>query len=132
MLALFVELAVQNFQQFSKVTTGGLFILNGLIATVDNRIQPYVPNFIEYIVCAMKMENCDAMGTRVACGIISDLANSIGDGIIQWLPAIVAALQRILESNDFDSEVKLIAIIAFGDVCLAAGPHNYLQYLPET
>lgn len=82
MLALFVQLAVENFQQFSKVTSGGLFILHGLIATVDSRILPYVPTFIEYIICALKMENCDAMGTRVACGIVSDLANSIGEGIL--------------------------------------------------
>jgi len=61
------------------------------------------------------------MGTRVACGLISDLSNSIGDSIVQYLPPIMQVMQRILVDNSFDSEVKLIAIIAFGDLSLAAG-----------
>eukprot|EP00353_Schmidingerella_taraikaensis_P017047 CAMPEP_0185623718 /NCGR_PEP_ID=MMETSP0436-20130131/60074_1 /TAXON_ID=626734 ORGANISM="Favella taraikaensis, Strain Fe Narragansett Bay" /NCGR_SAMPLE_ID=MMETSP0436 /ASSEMBLY_ACC=CAM_ASM_000390 /LENGTH=99 /DNA_ID=CAMNT_0028265875 /DNA_START=717 /DNA_END=1016 /DNA_ORIENTATION=- len=41
-------------------------------------------------------------------------------------------LQAILTAEDFDPEAKLVTIIAFGDVTLAAGPHNFIQYLPET
>ena len=61
---------------------GGLFILQGLIATVESRIVPHVPTFMDYLVCSMRMENCDAAGTRLACGLISDLANSIGTDIV--------------------------------------------------
>ena len=82
MLQLFLNLAINNFQQFSKVTSGGLFILHGLVVTVEERIAPHVGQFIEYIMSAMKMENCDPIGTRVACGLISDLANSIEGDII--------------------------------------------------
>lgn len=77
MLEMLVDLAIKTCQQFGKVMNGGLFILHGLICTVDERITPLVPKFIEYLICGLKMENCDAMGTRVACGLISDLANSI-------------------------------------------------------
>ena len=42
------------------------------------------------------------------------------------------AMQQILINNAFDSEAKLIAIIAFGDICLASGAHEFLRYLPET
>ena len=66
--------------------SGGIFILQGLVATVDNRIAPHVASFMDYLTCSMRMENCDAMGTRLACGVISDLANSIGADIVQWLP----------------------------------------------
>ena len=62
--------------------SGGLFIIHGLIATVESRIAPHVPAFMDYLVCSMRMENCDAMGTRLACGLISDLANSIGADIV--------------------------------------------------
>ena len=67
------------------------------------------------------MENSDAMGTRVACGLISDLANSIGADIVQWLPQIMECLLRVLGDNSYDSDAKLVAIIAFGDMTLASG-----------
>ncbi len=41
-------------------------------------------------------------------------------------------MQRILVDNSFDSEVKLIAIIAFGDLSLAAGAIPFTDYLAET
>ena len=109
---------------------GGLFIIHGLIATVEGRIAPLVPTFMDYLTCSMRMENSDAMGTRLACGLISDLANSIGADIVQWLPQIMDCLLRVLIDNAFDSDAKLVAIIAFGDVTLAAGSENFLKYLP--
>ena len=100
---------------------GALYIIHALIVAVETRIAAHLPRFMQYLLCSMKMENCDAMGTRVACGMISDLANTMEEGITQWLPQIMECLLRILMDNSFDSEVKLIAIIAFGDVSLAAG-----------
>jgi len=132
MLSLFVDLAINIFQSYGKVMNGSLFILHGLISSVNHRITPYLPKFIDYIVCSMRMENCDQMGTRVACGLISDLANSIGESIVQFLPPIMEVMQRILVDNSFDSEVKLIAIIAFGDLSLASGALPFQHYLPET
>ena len=110
---------------------GALYIIHALIVTVETRITPHISSFMEYIICSMKMENCDAMGTRVACGMISDLSNTIEEGINQWLPQIMECLLRILVDNSFDSEAKLIAIIAFGDVSLAAGASNFLRYFSE-
>ena len=81
MLEAFVDQAVLVFQRSQRVTSGGMFILHGLIATVENRILPYIPKFIDYISCALKMESCDDMSTRLAAGLISDLSNSIGNEI---------------------------------------------------
>lgn len=112
---------------------GSLFILHGLICTVEDRITPHVHRFIEYIVCSLKMENCDQMGTRVACGLISDLANSITAGkIVEFFPNLMPVMLRILNDNAFESEVKLIAITAFGDIILASGTQNFMPYLEET
>ena len=58
-----------------------MFILHGLIATVEGRILPHIFKFIDYICCALKMESCDEMSTRLAAGLISDLSNSIGEEI---------------------------------------------------
>jgi len=59
MLSLFIDLAINIFQMYGKVMNGGLFILHGLITTVDHRITPFLHKFIDYIVCSMRMENCD-------------------------------------------------------------------------
>jgi len=72
------------------------------------------------------------MSTRLAAGLISDLANSIGQEILHYLPSIAPLLWAILQKNDFDPEAKLVSIIAFGDLALAAGPEQFVQYLPET
>ena len=80
----------------------------------------------------MRMENCDQMGTRLACGLISDLANSIQEGMVEYLPYIIPVMQNIMVEDNFDSEVKLIAIVAFGDLSLAVGPNNFLPFLAET
>ena len=111
---------------------GGLFILHGLICTVDSRITPHVGKFIDFLLCGLNMENCDAMGTRMSCGLISDLSNSIQGEIMHWMPQITERLQRILVDNSFDSEAKLVTIIAFGDLSLAAGAAQFMQYLPQT
>ena len=42
------------------------------------------------------MENTDGMGCRLACGMISDIANSIGAGIVPFLPQVIEALQVAL------------------------------------
>ena len=86
MIDLFINLATNVFQQFSKVMNGGLFILHGLIYALGDRIANHISKFIEYINCSMRMENCDQMGTRMAAGLISDLSNSVGDAMIQFLP----------------------------------------------
>ena len=46
------------------------------------------------------------------------------------MPQITERLQRILVDNSFDSEAKLVTIIAFGDLSLAAGAAQFMQYLP--
>ena len=82
MMIALVEQAVSVFQRAQRVTSGGIFLLHGLIATVESRILPQVPQFIEFLVCALRMESCDDMSTRVAAGLVSDLANSVGAEIL--------------------------------------------------
>lgn len=132
MLSFFIDLAIQIFQAYGKVMNGSLFILQGLVCTVDERITPFVPKFIEYIICSLRMENCDMMGTRLACGLVSDLSNSIQDGILQWLPKLAECLHKVLVENAFESDAKLVAITAFGDLSLAAGASNFYAYLDPT
>lgn len=82
MLEAFVNQATSVFQRSQRVTSGGIFILHGLIATVEGRIMPQISKFITFLCCALKMETCDDMSTRLAAGLISDLSNSIGPDVV--------------------------------------------------
>ena len=92
LVANVVKLAVYAFNTFAKVSSGGLLILNGLIATVEGRIEAHVAEFISYLEAGIKMDQTDEMGCRLACGLISDISNSIGPAIVPFLPQIIAAL----------------------------------------
>jgi len=50
-----VQLAGFAFDTFKKISSGGLLILHGLVATVEERIQPHVDKFIRFLVCAITM-----------------------------------------------------------------------------
>ena len=132
MINAFVDQAVSVFQRAQRVTSGGIFLLHGLIAAVEERILPHISKFMQFLVCALRMESCDDMSTRLAAGIISDLSNNIGAAMIQYLDQIVPEFIKILQKNDYDSEAKLYTIIAFGDLTLAAGPSNFSKYLSDT
>ena len=67
------------------------------------------------------MESTDGMGCRLACGLVSDLANSIMGAMSAHLQVIMPALQANLQDNSMEPAAKLVAIIAIGDVCLATG-----------
>ena len=82
-----------------------------------------MPNFIQFLLGGIKMENVDEMGCRLACGLISDIANSVGSSVVPFLPQVIEALQETLQGDSFEPGAKLTAIIAIGDVCLASETH---------
>ena len=82
---------------------GGLFVLHGLIATVESRIIPHLPLFMDYLTCSLRMEQCDTMATRLTAGLISDLSNAITGEILQYTPQLIPLLQAILMDSSFDS-----------------------------
>ena len=95
--------------------------MHGLIATVESRILPKIGDVIMFLVSAVKMESTDMMGCRMACGLISDIANQIEGEIVQYLQAVMPALFENLQGAQFETDAKLAAIIAIGDICLASG-----------
>jgi hypothetical protein len=48
-----VSLVVTLFQQFKRVFIGGLFIIHGLTAAIEERIEPYVDTLLSYIASAL-------------------------------------------------------------------------------
>lgn len=56
----------------------------------------------------------------MSCGLLSDLSHNIDKGLMRYLDDIMTCLLQVLRSNDYHIDVKLVGIIALGDVCLAS------------
>ena len=68
-------------------------MLHGLVATVEGRIAPHANGIVDpYLLSATSMESADDQGSRLACGLISDLANSISVHMVPLLPQIMRVL----------------------------------------
>lgn len=76
-------------------------------------------------------ENNEDGSSRLACGLLSDLAHNIDNAITARLPEIMQCLLLVLRDNSFQPEDKLTAIIAVGDVCLAS-EHHFEPYIEAT
>ena len=73
-----------------------------------------------YLLSAVKMETSDQMGSRMACGLLIDLASSNPEEVTNLLEIIMPVLFNVIEAEDVEFDIKLLAIGAVGDLCLAA------------
>ena len=56
--------------------------------------------------------------SRLACGLISDLASCLEEQIAQYSGEFLQHLVKILEGDNYDKETKINAITAIGDLCM--------------
>ena len=103
LLKKIVDLIVFVFSQSPSVSSGGLFILHGLVVTVGERIGAHILSFIHYVLCAINMQNTDEMGVRLACGLISDISNHCQGYIINFLPDIMLALEQVMAGEQYET-----------------------------
>jgi len=93
-------------------------LLNGLMHAVQtNSFGSCAESTINYIIDIIN-KNEDPDCTRLACGIISDIANVMEKSIGNHLQILLPAILQILKSNDYESETKPVAIQALSDVTL--------------
>lgn len=121
-----VHLLVLIFQGQKKVTENGLIAFSGLINGIGERIK--VDEFGQYIVWALKGDDDECI--RLACGLISDLANALQENLQKYLYDFVNPLLNILKDPKQDRHSKLQAIVALGDLSMNCGQaftHNYLE-----
>lgn len=112
-----VKLLVLIFQNLKKVTENGLIAFSGLINGIGERVN--VDEFGQYIVWALKGEDDEC--TRLACGLVSDLAGALKGRITKYLLDFVPPLLQILKDQNQDRNSKLQAIVALGDLAMNAG-----------
>ncbi len=115
------------FQQRKRVTENGLIALSGLINGIGERINP--SEFGKYVVFALSGKDDEC--AKLACGIVSDLANALRHNIQQYLLDFVPNLISILKDADHTREAKLSAIVALGDLAMNAGESFCIQFLPD-
>lgn len=70
-----VFLLIEIFKNLQKVTENGLIAYSGLCNGIGSRIN--IKDFGQYIVWALN--GTDDECTRIACGLVSDLANALGE-----------------------------------------------------
>lgn len=68
-----------------------------------------------YLKYALESQENDC--TRIACGIISDLSGSLGDGMNAYLGDFVPQIHNVLKDEAIDRSIKLNAMMAIGDIC---------------
>jgi len=88
-----VHLLIMIFQNLKKVTENGLIAYSGLCNGIGDRVN--VQDFGQYIVWALKGNDDECV--RIACGLISDLANALGEKIQNYLYDFVNPLLSILK-----------------------------------
>lgn len=72
------------------------------------------------------------MGCRLACGMISDVANNCKvETWSQYLDDIVDALLFVLDDANIETSAKFHAIVALGDVCLASEWKYFSKYVEK-
>ena len=83
-----------------------------------------------YIKCALESKENDC--TRVACGIISDLASNLEGKLSPYLDDFVPCLHVVLNDTSMDRKIKLNALIAIGDICTYCWDSFKLKFLSST
>ena len=85
----------------------------------------------QYIYTALEQQD-DEDVTRLAVGIICDIANCLGEEVAQYLSSLVPHLLQILRSNERKQDTKLFAINSLASVACYASTSFCNNYLVDS
>jgi hypothetical protein len=68
---------------------------------------------------AKDVDQCDC--ARIAIGMIGDLTNHCESCLDSFLQVLVPCLNDCLNYPNSNNEIKIVSIVALGDLCLASG-----------
>ena len=107
-------------------------MLNGLVNGVGKRVQPHISKVMQYLTQSISDRICaDGMGTRLACGLISDFCTHLDDHMMKYVLLLIPVLLKNLQDPDMPTESKLLAIIAVGDLLLCCDCSQYLSSIMQ-
>jgi hypothetical protein len=87
-----ITLLIQMFQKAGRVTENGLIAFQGMSYGLGEKID--LSEIGRYLKAALQSQEDDC--AKSACGIISDLSNSKGEGLNEYLEDFVPCLHDIL------------------------------------
>lgn len=123
-----VQLIIMIFKNLQKVTENGLIAYQGVVVGLGNRVN--IRDFGDYIIWALEGE--DEECCRLACGIISDIAAALEEGINVYLSSFVPNLLKVLKSETRERRSKLAAFDTIDNISLYSGDSFCKQYMVET
>jgi hypothetical protein len=130
-----MELVTEIFNYHKKVISAGLLIIHGLINNIEENTVSFMHMIKEFLKAALKpsSNDDDEKVCRFACGLISDLSNFLQDKMTPYLQDFMELLNAIMSKSEYQTETKLFAITAVGDICLAVEDqfHSYLESTME-
>lgn len=89
------------FDKQGQVTMNGLIALQGFIVGIEGLgTQVDISEIAVYVKHALESQEKSLLQTT--CGIVSDLANSMKDGINEYLGDFVPGLKNLLETDSVD------------------------------
>lgn len=124
-----VQLIINQFQQHQCVTEQGLIAYQGCCMGLRERVP--VREIGQYIFEALKQEE-DEDVTRVAVGLVIDIADGLKEQIDQYLSSFIPSLLQILRSGKRKQDTKLMAINALASISCYAAESFCRFYLTES
>ena len=118
------------FEQHAKVTHGGLLIYHALIFIHEANTSQFIQQIGNFIITGI-MNPDDENAGRAACGLVSDIAQQMGQALVPYTDDFIRALKEVLTKSEYSTETKLPAMIAIGDICLAIEEH-FQSHLDDT
>ena len=120
-----IILVIQLFKQANTVTENGLIIMNGLVNGCSEVLD--IKEMCQYLKHALEIK--EKVCTRMACGIISDLAYGKPEQIKLYLDDYVPCLHELLRDNAIDRDIKIHALRALADLALSCGEFFKREFL---
>jgi len=121
-------LLIQVFKQAGRVCENALIAFQGLCIGAGEHIDiSEIGIYLKYALESNE-EGC----AKLACGIISDLAGSMGERLNEYLGDFVPCLHDILRNSEIDRRMKLPALQALGDLSMHSGDQFNQRFLNDT
>lgn len=105
-------------------------MIHALIYVTESNFEMFIPKVEQFLTAAILNSEDEACG-RLACGLVSDIANYLEKKMSNFSRNFMDCLNNVLYESQYSSETKLHAMIAVGDICLAIEEY-FLDYFDKT
>lgn len=113
----------------ATVHEDALGAIGAVASCVGQDFDRYMTEFVKFLM--QGLENIDEVYvSRVATGIVSEIAGALGDKLSPYCDRIMERLLRNLESVEVERTTKPQIIQTLADVAIALGP-TFERYLPH-